>query len=203
MCSLTPSTHPWISTDNPSADKAAIVTVLTNPAPLGIQTFYKMYIYNVYIYIYSYIHISNIFVAVYALNAGGSVRSIWGLYAAVQSLKTKPRICFSKEPHPRHKKVYHSFPLQIILFSLRSPYSKKKHFGVLLTTHISAFSFSSVLTRAIYVRVFIIYVKQLLLESNACISEWFFFICFLAARPTFMSCLFFLLSEGGHDVVTI
>lgn len=115
------------------------MTVLTNPAPLGIQTFYKMYIYNVYIYIYiyiySYIHISNIFVAVYALNAGGSLRNIWGLYAAVQSLKTKPRICFSKEPHPRRKKVYHSLSPQIILFSLRSPYSKKTHFGFLLTTH--------------------------------------------------------------------
>lgn len=73
MCSLPLFTNPWISTNNPSADKAAIVTVLTNPAPLGIQTFYKMYIY---IYIYSYIHISNIFVAVYALNARGSVRNI-------------------------------------------------------------------------------------------------------------------------------
>lgn len=104
-------TNPWISTDIPSADKAAIVTVLTNPAPLGIQTFYKMYIYNVYLYIYSYIHISNIFVAVYAFNAGGSVRNTWGLYAAVRSLKTEPRIRFSKkqqQQHPRHKKVHHS-----------------------------------------------------------------------------------------------
>lgn len=31
----------------------------------------------------------------------------------------------------------------------------------------------------------------------------FLFICLLVARPTFTSCLFFLLSEGGHGVVTV
>lgn len=30
-----------------------------------------------------------------------------------------------------------------------------------------------------------------------------FFICLLAAVLTLMSCLFFLHSEGGHDVITV
>lgn len=47
-----PFTNPWISTDNPSAYKAAVVTVLINPAPLGIQTFIKCT--SVYIVWYSY-----------------------------------------------------------------------------------------------------------------------------------------------------
>lgn len=124
------------------------------------------------------------------LNARGSVRNIWGLYAADGS------------PNPE--------AVLLLLLPIGAPlqssavltrwssssfqevhYSKRRHLWVLLTIHISAFTFSSVFTWTILHQVFF-FVKQMLLDSNACISEGFFsFVYLLRCLLSLVTYLFF------------
>lgn len=167
-----PYTNPWISTDNPSADKAAIVTALTNPAPLGIQTFYKMYVY-IYILIYPYFKYICSCICFECRRLG---KEYMRIICSCPKFEVQ-----TQNPHSRHRK-------SLFLSSrLDHPLHFKKSFipkRVLLTSYKSAFSFSSVSIWAILHQGFF-FVKQMLLDSNACISEWFF-ISLLAAVPTLM-----------------
>lgn len=203
MCSLPLFTNPWISADNPSAESAAVVTASTNPAPLGIQTFLENV--HLYIYIYSYIHISNIFVTVYALNARGSAKNIWGLYYA----KSKPRIrFFQRSPISDIENVCCPHT-QIILFTLRCPLFKTETF-MSPPDHIEIcifFSFFPFLFQPeqFHIRFINIFVKQLLLDSK-CMHSWmifFLFVCLLSAVLMIYLFIFLSFFEGGHDVITI
>lgn len=170
MCSLPLFINPWISADNPSADSAATVTASTNPAPLGIQTFLE----NVHLYIYSYIHISNIFVTVYALNARGSARNIWGLYYA----KSKPRIrFFQRSPISDIENVYCPHT-QIIVFTLRSPLFETEPFmSPHDHTEICIFFFSCFNLNNSTSGFSIFLSSNCYWILNACTPEWFFPPC--------------------------
>ena len=138
------------------------------------------------------------------LNARGSVRNIWGLYAADGSPNPEAVLLLLLLPI--------GAPLQssAVLTRWSSSsfqevhYSKRRHLWVLLTIHISAFTFSSVFTWTILHQVFF-FVKQMLLDSNACISEGFFsFVYLLRCLLSLVTYLFFFFPFwGGKNLITI
>lgn len=162
---------------------------------MAYKHFYKMYIY---------IYISDIFVAVYALNARGSGRNIWGLYAAVNS--PNPGSVFQRSPIPDVEKFCRSLSLLVSvvsLFMLRSPlFQQNTSKSSSDRTHLH-FLFPLFSPEQFYARYLIIFDKQMLLDSNACISEWFFPLLFTCCNTYSHELPFFFLSEGSHDVITI
>ena len=125
MCSLPPFSQTlFVSTNN--AGGAAVVTVLTNPAPLGIQTFLENV--HLYIYLYSYIHISNIFVAVYAFECKRFSKEYMRIIC--RCWKSKPRGCSSSSSSSQRSPiaVVHCPHMWILLFILWSPLFQKETF---------------------------------------------------------------------------
>lgn len=157
---------------------------------MAYKHFYKMYIY---------IYISDIFVAVYALNARGSGRNIWGLYAAVNS--PNPGSVFQRSPIPDVEKVCRSLSLLvsvISLFMLRSPLfqqetskSSSDHtqicFSFFLCFHLNSFMSG--------IWLFLTSKCNWIL-THASLNDFSPF-CLLAAIPTLMSCLFFFFPRAA------
>lgn len=171
---------------------------------MAYKHFYKMYIY---------IYISDIFVAVYALNARGSVRNIRGLYAAVQFVQSaNPESVFQWSPIPDIEKVCRSLSLSRSLSQIsRSLHVKKsiipkrnrKEFPWPLT-NLHFFPLFS--PEQFYAGVWLFLTSNCYwILMHASLNDFPPF-CLLAAIPTLMSWLYFLflflLSEGGHNVIT-